>query len=99
MKSCQRLAERCTGLRVIDMRSLGIRVVRALALAAMPVISLSVFATLTVFAGNSVDFSVAYPMLLGHILPFALALILLLALPGMLAKGDFLARWKRSCAP
>jgi hypothetical protein len=63
------------------------RVLRSLAIAAIPVASLTLFATFAIFAGNASEFSGSFPDLIAIIIPFAAALAAVLAVPGIAITG------------
>jgi len=65
------------------MRVLIRRYVRSFAVASIPVATVSMFATLTIFAGNAAEFSSSLPVVLGVILPYATGLIATIALPAL----------------
>lgn len=52
------------------------------AIAAIPVLAWCLFATLVIYSGNVEEFSLGYAALAGVYVPYAIALILLLGLPG-----------------
>lgn len=54
-----------------------------LAIAAIPVATVTVFATTAIYAGNAAEFSSSLPTLLAIILPYAAVLAIALALPGL----------------
>ena len=70
------------------------RVLRAAGIAALPVANLFLFATFSIYAGNTAEFAGAYPDLIVLLLPYAFAVILMLAVPGMLLTGKARARYE-----
>jgi len=86
------VAGRFTGSNVTSLQRLTRFSVTA-AIAAIPVITLCVFTALTIYAGNVAEFSVALPRLLQIYLPFALAIIVFLGLPGAFLNPNALSRY------
>jgi len=76
------------------MRGLVTRIVRSLAIAAIPVANLVCFATFAIFAGNAREFAGSYPDLIAIILPYGLLLTAALAVPGLLLKDPARPRYE-----
>ena len=70
------------------------RVLRSLAIASIPVASLTIFTTFAIFAGNTTEFSASLPDLIAMIFPFSMALVAVLAVPGVVTKGSRRSRYE-----
>lgn len=62
------------------MRELSLRLIRTLAIAAMPIVSICCFTTLAIYVGNSTEFAMSFVDVLLVVLPYAIAAIVALGL-------------------
>ena len=75
------------------MRSLPLKFVRLLAIAALPVVSVSIFTTLAIYSGNADEFAMSYIDILRFIAPFVLGVIVMLGMAGLAMTEQGRARY------